>query len=50
MPADALPCTARQGRGDPASVGRPAAGKTNPELDFHDVLVDGDLYCCRLPV
>jgi len=24
-----------------------AQGKPNPVLDFHDVLVDGDRYCCR---
>lgn len=24
-----------------------APGKPNPELVFHEVMVDGDLYCCR---
>ncbi len=24
-----------------------ADGKPNPSLDFHDVLSDGDRYCCR---
>jgi predicted ester cyclase len=24
-----------------------AEGRPNPVLDFHEVLVDGDLYCCR---
>ena len=23
------------------------AGRDNPGLEFHEVLVDGDLYCCR---
>ena len=22
-------------------------GRPNPKLEFHEVLVDGDLYCCR---
>ena len=24
-----------------------ASGRAGPQLDFHEVLVDGDLYCCR---
>ncbi len=24
-----------------------APGKANPQLDFHEILDDGDLYCCR---
>lgn len=24
-----------------------APGKPNPDLDFHETMVDGNLYCCR---
>jgi predicted ester cyclase len=27
-----------------------APGRPNPQLDFHERLVDGDLYSCRFPV
>ena len=25
----------------------PAAGSPNPSLEFHEILIDGDLYSCR---
>ena len=25
----------------------PQSGLPNPRLDFHEVLLDGDMYCCR---
>lgn len=28
-------------------AGLAAEGQPNPELVFHEVMVDGDLYCCR---